>query len=101
MSGFLPGNMGQDRNKFSTLLMRCAVLSILIAGITASSKSDIPGMDDDIDYDMMAKIIDEGLPQTNKPKEVIIIGAGMAGLSAGYVLKPAGHKVSPISYNDL
>ena len=93
MSGLLLGMMGEDRESRPALLLRCAVLSILVAGIFSSPKSDIPGMDEDIDYDLMAKIIDGGLPQTNKPKEVIIVGAGMAGLSAGYVLKPAGHKV--------
>ena len=31
--------------------------------------------------------------KTTKPKDVIIVGAGMAGLSAAYELKEAGHRV--------
>jgi len=29
--------------------------------------------------------------QTQKPKKIIIVGAGIAGLVAGYELKRAGH----------
>jgi len=33
----------------------------------------------------------QGLPQTDKPKKVIVVGAGMAGLTAAYELLRAGH----------
>ncbi|MEO6458561.1 MAG: FAD-dependent oxidoreductase, partial [Chloroflexia bacterium] len=43
------------------------------------------------DIDML-KIIDTGLePKGGAPKRVIIVGAGMAGLAAGYELLRAGH----------
>jgi monoamine oxidase len=35
----------------------------------------------------------ESLKQTGKPKKVIIIGAGLAGLTAAYELKRVGHEV--------
>ncbi len=34
------------------------------------------------------------LPKTEKPKDIIVIGAGLAGLSAAYELCRAGHKVT-------
>ncbi|MCF6137413.1 flavin monoamine oxidase family protein [Pseudalkalibacillus berkeleyi] len=40
--------------------------------------------------------IKNGLPSSNKPKRIIIAGAGMSGLVAGSLLKQAGHHVSII-----
>jgi monoamine oxidase len=37
-------------------------------------------------------IIHDGLPKTTQPRDVVIVGAGMAGLSAGYELLRAGHR---------
>src|SRR5688500_13509201 len=43
------------------------------------------------DIDVL-KIIEEGLePGDSVPRRVIIVGAGMAGLAAGYELLRAGH----------
>jgi monoamine oxidase len=39
-------------------------------------------------------IIRDGLPKTGKPAKVIIIGAGMAGLVAGFELLRAGHDIT-------
>ena len=38
-------------------------------------------------------IIDKGLPPAAKPRRVIVVGAGMAGLVTAYELKRAGHEV--------
>ncbi|MCC9020645.1 flavin monoamine oxidase family protein [Flavobacterium lipolyticum] len=45
------------------------------------------------------KYIDEGIPRTDKPKDVLIIGAGMAGMVAAAMLKEAGHKVTIVESN--
>ncbi|XP_072035398.1 L-amino-acid oxidase-like [Amphiura filiformis] len=42
----------------------------------------------------LVDIAKNGLPKTSDPKHVIIIGAGIAGLTAGKLLKDAGHKVT-------
>ncbi|GAB3800783.1 flavin monoamine oxidase family protein [Virgibacillus kimchii] len=45
-------------------------------------------------------IIREGLGQTKTPKDIIILGAGMAGLTAGSLLRQAGHNVRIIEANN-
>jgi monoamine oxidase len=44
----------------------------------------------------MISIIRNGLPKTQIPKKIIIVGAGMAGLVAASLLKQAGHHVTII-----
>lgn len=41
----------------------------------------------------MTSIIQNGLGKTISPKKVVIVGAGLAGLSVALLLKNAGHKV--------
>jgi monoamine oxidase len=45
------------------------------------------------------KYIDEGIPKTTKPKNVLIIGAGMAGMVSAAMLKQAGHNVTIVEAN--
>ncbi|WP_257009722.1 flavin monoamine oxidase family protein [Evansella halocellulosilytica] len=47
----------------------------------------------------MLGVLKKGLPKTQSPKHVLILGAGMAGLVAGYLLKQAGHSISIIEGN--
>lgn len=47
----------------------------------------------------MIQIIQNGLPGASAPKNVVIIGAGMAGLVAGSLLKRAGHNVTILEAN--
>ncbi|KAG8127840.1 putative Amine oxidase protein [Naja naja] len=46
------------------------------------------------DYEEFLEIARNGLKKTSNPKHVVVVGAGMAGLSAAYVLAQAGHKDS-------
>ncbi|CAN9510987.1 unnamed protein product [Ophioblennius macclurei] len=50
----------------------------------------------DDDYDDLLKIANNGLPKTNSPQHIGIIGAGMAGLTAAKMLEDAGHTVTII-----
>ncbi|WP_173918636.1 flavin monoamine oxidase family protein [Halobacillus sp. Marseille-Q1614] len=50
--------------------------------------------------DDMLSIIRYGLDETSSPKRVIIIGGGMAGLTAASLLKQAGHQVIILEGNN-
>lgn len=45
-------------------------------------------------------LISEGLKPARSPKRIMIIGAGLAGLTAGSLLKAAGHDVSIFEANE-
>jgi monoamine oxidase len=55
------------------------------------------------DADLVLKyldvLIDRGLPRAREPKRVLIVGAGIAGLVAGWLLKNAGHHVTIVEAN--
>jgi monoamine oxidase len=48
----------------------------------------------ELSTEQMLSIIKNGLPKTQNPKKIIIIGAGMAGLVSASLLKQAGHHVT-------
>lgn len=48
----------------------------------------------DVIVQQYIEIADRGLTPTDSPKDVIIVGAGVAGLVAGTLLKDAGHHVT-------
>jgi monoamine oxidase len=53
----------------------------------------------DLKHRYLKVLIDDGLPRTSAPRRILIVGAGIAGLAAGHLLKQAGHQVQIIEAN--
>ncbi|RDI68252.1 flavin monoamine oxidase family protein [Nocardia pseudobrasiliensis] len=53
----------------------------------------------DLTLDYLKILIDQGLPKTADPKKVVVVGAGPAGLTTGWLLKNAGHEVTVLEAN--
>lgn len=50
--------------------------------------------------DEMLQVINKGLKKTARPKQIIVVGAGMAGLVSASLLKDAGHEVKIFEANN-
>uniref|UniRef100_A0A8C4TBE7 Interleukin 4 induced 1 n=1 Tax=Erpetoichthys calabaricus TaxID=27687 RepID=A0A8C4TBE7_ERPCA len=83
-----------------TSVLCCWCLMLMVQEVKSDNEDDLNKCFMDQDYEELLEIARKGLPKTSKPKKIIIVGGGIAGLTAAQLLEEAGHEITIFEASD-